>query len=687
MTARMVLLAAVFAALLPLSALAQLQIYEFNGTTDTPAGTVLIVTAAPGATVETRFHVRNTGSAPVVLQNVSVDGAGFTILSAPSLPYTLAPYTGLASEVEIDVDFSPTTVTTYSATMVINTISMIIQGTVVPAAAVTLTGSTTPLSAGATVTFPSVAVGSSETQGFVLTNSSTASIDIATLTVSGAGFTGPIGLAAPVQLGAGQTASFQVSFTPQSSTTVQGVLTVGQQMFTLTGLGSGTTSGAELQVFQFNGTTDTAVGAVLNVGTASPGDTILTRFHVRNTGSGPVVLQTISLSGEGFTIVSLPSLPYTLSPYVGLASEAEIDIDFSATAIASYSGSLLINTISTILQATVAPSAVVTLAGSTAPLSSGATVTFPSTAVGSTQTQSFALTNSGTTTINVGTLAVSGAGFTGPIGLAAPVQLVPGQSVSFQVSFTPQSGTLAQGVLTVDTRTFNLTGQGLTPPLPSASLVFASTVGGSDQQNSISIPLAAASQASGTGTLTLAFQSSVTGVSDDPAIQFLSGPLRVASVSISAGETSALIGGQSSIAFQTGTTAGTITFTLALTNTATQQATLTIPPSPVILDSFAAIRELGSLEVSFAGFDNTYSASQLAFTFYDTSGLPLPQGVINVDAASAFQQYFSATQAGGSFALLATFPVTGDTSLIGSVTAQITNSQGATSQQQFPIGN
>jgi hypothetical protein len=446
---------------------------------------------------------------------------------------------------------------------------------------------------------------------------------------------------------------------------------------------------AQLEVYEFNGTTDTAVGALVNVGTAAPGDTIVTRFHVRNTGSGPAVLQTLSLAGAGFTIQSAPSLPYTLAPYVGLASEAEIDIDFSPTIIASYSATMLVNTTSIALQGTAAPSAVVTVGSSTTPLSAGATVNFGSVDVGSKQAETFVLTNSGTANINVATLAVSGTGFAGPIGLFAPVSLNPGQTASFQVSFTPKSGAAAQGVLTVDTRTFNLTGQGLSALPPNASIVFASTVGASAQQNSISIPLAAASQWTGTGTLTLAFQSSVTGVSDDPAIQFLSGPLRIATVTISPGDTSAEIGGQPSMAFQTGTTAGTITFTLALNN-GTQQATLTIPPSQVNLDAdtFSAVRLYGSLNVSFGGFDNTYSASQVAFTFYDLNNLPLPQGTITVDSASAFQQYFSATQAGGMFQVLAEFPVTaGSSTLIGSVTAQITNSQGVSTAQQIPFGN
>lgn len=443
---------------------------------------------------------------------------------------------------------------------------------------------------------------------------------------------------------------------------------------------------AQLQVFQFDGTNDNSIGPLVNVGTAAPGDTVKTRFHVRNTGAGPVVLQTLSLSGQGFNIASAPSLPYTLSPYVNLASEAEVDVNFSPAATGSFSAVLMVNTLTVNLEGTAAAAATITLSGSQTALVAGAPINFGSVDVGSSQTQTIVLSNSTSGAITVGSITVSGAGFTGPIGLTTPVSIAAGQSISFQIKFTPQSGTPAQGTLTIDSRTFPLTAQGLSQPLPGASIAFASTLGSSAQQNSLTIPLSAASQVTGTGTLVMTFQSSVQGVTDDPAIQFLSGPLRQASVSIAVGATSATIEGQPSIAFQTGTTAGTITFTLTLPN-GTEQASLTIPPSPVILDSESAVRELGALEVAFAGFDNTYSAAQLAFTFYDLTGKELPQGVINVNATTAFQQYFNTTQAGGAFQLLASFPVSGDTTQIGYVTAQITNSSGTTTAQQIPITN
>jgi len=441
---------------------------------------------------------------------------------------------------------------------------------------------------------------------------------------------------------------------------------------------------AQIQVFEFDGTNYAPVGALYNVGTASPGDTIQTRFRVRNTGAGAVQLTTLSLAGSGFAFSAVPSLPYTLAPYAGPTSEAEFRVTFSPTSVGSYSAFLAVNTVNIILQGTSAASASLFETDSHTPLAAGSTIDFGSVAVGSTHTQGFTLSNPGTTSITVGALSVSGAGFSGPTGLAAPVQLGPGQSASFQVTFQPQSGQHMQGTLNVDKRSFNLTGVGLAPPLPSASIAFASNLGASAQQNSLTISLASAAPFSTTGTLTLAFQPA-SGLPDDPAVAFLSGPPRIATVTITNGATAATFNGQSSIQFQTGTTAGTILFTLTLANSTAQQS-LVITPTPVILDGATSVRRFGAVDVSLTGFDNTYSTSQLSFIFYNLKGAPL-SGAIPVDATSMFHQYFSSTTVGGSFGLLATFPVTGDTSQIGFVDIQIINSSGTTTAQHIAVGN
>ena len=441
---------------------------------------------------------------------------------------------------------------------------------------------------------------------------------------------------------------------------------------------------AQIQVFQFNGTTETPVGSLFNVGSAAPGDTLETRFRVRNTGSGPATFQTLSLAGSGFQLVaaSVPSLPYIIAP----GNFAEFRVDFAPATVATYSAFMAVNTMNITLQGNAVAGVSVRLAGSQAPLMAGASIPFGSVTVGSSKAQTIVLSNPNSAALTVQSISVSGAGFSGPIGVTAPLQLASGQTASFQVQFQPQTGQSAQGTLTIDGRAFNLTGLGVLPPLPGASIVLSSNLGASAQQNSVTIPLASASQVSGSGTLTMQFKPSVPGVTDDSAVGFLSGARRAATVTIAAGDTTGKFNGQPSIAFQTGATAGTITFTLTLDGSGqTQQSTLTIAPAPIALDTAAGLRKAGELDISLTGLDNTYTASQLSFTFYDLKGAVVQPGAIPVNAGSVFQQYFSSTQVGGMFALLAKFLVTGDTAQIGSVDIQITNAAGSTTVQKVPI--
>lgn len=445
---------------------------------------------------------------------------------------------------------------------------------------------------------------------------------------------------------------------------------------------------AQIQVFTFNGTTETPVGSLFNVGSATPGDTLETRFRVRNEGSGSATFQTLSLAGSGFQLVSasVPSLPYIIAP----GNYAEFRVDFTPTTIATFSAFMTVNTTNITLQGNGVAAASLTLAGSQTPLAAGAAIDFGSVTVGNSTLKNFVLSNPNPGNLTVQAITVTGTGFSGPIGLATPLQLASGQTASFQVQFQPQAGQPAQGTLAVDGRSFNLTGLGLSPPLaalPAITLSLASTVGASAQQNSLSVALSSASPVGGSGTLTMQFTPSVPGVTDDPSVEFLwNGPARTATVNISPGDSVGKFNGQPSISFQTGATAGTITFTLTLDGSEqTQQASLTIPPASVTLDTATGLRKPGELDISLTGLDNTYSASQLSFTFYDTTGATVQPGAIPVNISSVFQQYFASTQVGGMFALLATFPVTGDTTQIASVTVQIANSAGTTTAQQVPI--
>ena len=68
--------------------------------------------------------------------------------------------------------------------------------------------------------------------------------------------------------------------------------------------------------------------------------------------------------------------------------------------------------------------------------------------VGSTQTQSATLINSGTSSVTISHATVTGRGFK-MSGLSFPLKLSPGQKKTFSIAFTPQSAGTSTGSIAV----------------------------------------------------------------------------------------------------------------------------------------------------------------------------------------------------------------------------------------------
>ncbi len=433
---------------------------------------------------------------------------------------------------------------------------------------------------------------------------------------------------------------------------------------------------AQLQLLSYDGTTETPLAALYNAGSAAPGDTLNLRFRVKNLGAAAATVQTISVAGSGFKLTSPPLLPYTLASQ----NEVEFGVGFSPTGPGSYSAALSVNTVSSTIFATAVPAALVSFG--LAQLATGATANFGQTQFGTTISQTFTLMNPNSVSVTENAITVTGAAFRGPTGVTTPLQLSAGGSATFQITFAPAVAGQAQGTVTIDQRSFGLTGLGLSPPLPKGTISVSSAAAvSSAQQMNVSVVLASASQVPGTGTLTMTFQPA-NGLPDDASIQFLSGARRSATVTISPGDTIAKIGGQTNFAFQTGTTAGTIVFTLTLPNSSNTY-TLPIAPAVVGIDTTSGELRVSDLDVNISGFDNTHSISQLGFTFYDKSGNVVLPGMIRVPAPPEFANYFASNQAAGAFTMLATFPVTGDATQIGGVDVQISNAAGTATTQRI----
>jgi hypothetical protein len=180
------------------------------------------------------------------------------------------------------------------------------------------------------------------------------------------------------------------------------------------------------------------------------------------------------------------------------------------------------------------------------------------------------------------------------------------------------------------------------------------------------------------------FHPAGAGANADNAIQFLSTGTRTVTFNVNQGDTAAHFGADTSVTFQTGTTAGNIVFTVKLGYFVSTK-TLTIAQAAVGFDSSQAQRTSAGLDLRLNAFDNTRSATSMTFTFFDQSGASLPPGAITVDASAALAQFFASSDLGGVFSLHAFFPVNGNPAQVGSMEVKMTNSSGTAQTARLPF--
>jgi hypothetical protein len=424
---------------------------------------------------------------------------------------------------------------------------------------------------------------------------------------------------------------------------------------------------AQFELFLVDGNVERPAPAVYDFGSLYGGESTLARFRIRNTSNAAATLNVLAVAGEGFTLSSL-TLP------IGLNAQASVEftVGFRAAETGKYSAALRSEGISVLLTATVLPRLtyrVDTGAPGAGAVPLGATVDFGTVARGGSTQRRFLIDNQTPLLLTVPAISVQGGDFT-LIGAAPSGMLLqPQQGAEFTVRFSPLAAGRRDGTLGIGDRTYSLSGAGADPPVPKPLLSVDLRQTASAQQGVLTVRFDAPPQVSGTGTATLDFRPAPAGATD-PAIAFAAGG-RTATFAVSPGDT------QVSLPFQTGTTAGILTFTVQL-GTATAQQAVTIPAAPAPVTAVQGTRSLASVEIRVTGFDNTRSLSQLTFTFYGASGNVIAPGAIRLDAAADFARYYATSDVGGAFLLRAVFPVTGDVPAVAAFEVSLTNASGST---------
>jgi hypothetical protein len=419
---------------------------------------------------------------------------------------------------------------------------------------------------------------------------------------------------------------------------------------------------AQFSLVLVNGNTEQPAPAVYDFGSLYAGETASAHFRVRNTSSAAATLTTLAVAGVGFTLTA-PTLP------AGLAPQGAIDLNvaFSATNTGAYSASLHSDGVSILLTATLAPR--LTYRSDAPGTVFPGPVDFGSVLTGSGAARGITFRNETSLVLTVPPIAVQGANFALQAAAPSGQTVQPGQGGGFTVTFTPQAVGASQGSLLIGDRTYPLLGTGIGPPLPKPTVSLDLKQAASAQQGTLIVRFDAPAQTSGTGTATLDFQGAA-----DSAMAFASGG-RSATFAIAPGDV------QAALPFQTGTTAGVLTFTVQV-GTASDRQSVTIAAGPPVVTTTQAGRTPGQVQIQVTGFDNTRSLGTLSFTFYDAAGNPVAPGAIRTDAAADFTKYFSTSTLGGVFLLRASFPVTGDATLVTSCDATLTNSAGSAKTQR-----
>ena len=664
------------------------------------------------ATTPATVIIANSGLGAGTVSGLSVTGTAFRLVNSTLLPATINPNQTFV----FGIVFAPTQTGSFTGTFSINLGTASISGT--------LTGATPPpnfslnyvdpatnntitLANQATLQFPNTLVGATTTVTLLASNTGAGTGAVTSVALSGAPTAFQLVLLPPlpVSVGPSQQLSFGVRFTPLEQQVSTDVLTVNLngQVTTINLKAQGI---QPIYSYQFSGGTGPATvsaGGTVAVPNTSVGQTTVMTVTVTNTGLGAGQVSAIGVTGAGLSLSNLPILPVTLQPN----GTQQFTLSFSPAQPGAITGRLTFGSDIVSITATgLGPQLTYayTSGSSAIPVTAGDAVIFTPLAVGSTESLTFSIQNTGTSaaTISSINLAVTGTIFSLSGLPSMPSTLNPGGTITFPVSFTPNNTGNLTATLLVNSSSFSLSGNGTQPsPLPAYSFQGLSANEQPDQQPGVGLTLASPYPMPLQGTLTLTFDSNV--FSDDTSIQFANGG-RTVNFTIPANTTQALFNGNATtVALQTGTTSGNIVITPSfglsngfnLTPASPSVYTVTIPRSaPQVLSGSVSSAAADSLTLVLSGYTTTRTLTQFNVQFTAVQGQTFNPANLAINVSSASAAWFQGSAAegfGGSFLVAITFVLSNGSStanlvqLLQSLSITATNEVGTSSALAVPI--
>lgn len=486
------------------------------------------------------------------------------------------------------------------------------------------------------VTFGSVAVGSTTTQSALLSNTGNADVTVSQATISTKNFN-LMGMTFPMTVAAGQIVPVQIQFAPEQAGNLTGTMTVtsnaSDASVSVTLDGTGTQPGLTL------------TPSTLAFGSVSVGGTATENATLTNSGNASLTITAASPSGSSEFGMSGLTLPLTLAPN----QSSSFPVQFAPTAGGSVSGS-----ISFVSNAPGSPT-VLSLSGSgetagSALNASPSSIAFGNVVIGNHPSQTVTLKNTGTTSISVSQVAASGSA-TFTVGGFSPVTLTGGQTTSFTVTFTPTAAGAVSGSVTVTSTATNssisiaLSGTGTTPQpalgISPTSVSFGSVPVGTTASQSVTL------SNTGSAALTISGVSASAGFSAS-GLTFPTtlNPGQNATLTVSFTPTAA---GNDSGTLSVSSNAPGSPATIVLSGTGAQ-GTLSASPASVAFGSvvvsgsdpqLVTLTNTGTVAVTVS----KVSASGTGFTL---SGVTTTPFTMNAGATSTFTITFAPTTAGSA---------------------------------------
>ncbi len=272
--------------------------------------------------------LKNIGGDSLTVSQAAVSGAGFSYTGL-SLPLTLAAN----QSTTFGVVFAPTAAGTSAGTISLTiggsstTVDIALSGTGVAPAALTAT----PVS----LTFTNITVGQNQAQTETMKNIGGENATISQATVAGTGFS-ISGISAPMTLTPGQSASFTVTFAPDSAGSFPGSVVIDSNASNPT-LSIGLTGSAVTQSAGTLAVSSVNVGSVVigtsgtQTGTLSASGASVSVSSVSLSGTNPAEF---SISGLTFpvTVTTAQPVTFTVNFTPGATGTASASASFASTA-------------------------------------------------------------------------------------------------------------------------------------------------------------------------------------------------------------------------------------------------------------------------------------------------------------------------------------------------------------------